>query len=224
MRLPLIYSDTETITIFSFILIYLIIDLIGISQEAYQAAVRDGKELDWQCAVCSRPDPYADPSSYLESQALEPSFVEPDAESTRIDYEESSLHDPTPAETTSTFAVTYQIVENSSKRGQPKLKLVRHPFTQLLTINAFVRKDDHAKQVFAGVRPHVWQKEEGLSCSKYSVIYSVCILIDYFYCTSETNFMGSFQGLGEITLIFQVQKITKDLLFFFSIVGPEKCA
>jgi len=26
-------------------------------------------------------------------------------------------------------------------------KLVRHPFTQLLTINAFVRKDDHAKQV-----------------------------------------------------------------------------
>jgi len=71
--------------------------------------------------VCSRPDPYADPSSYLESQALEPSFVEPDAESTRIDYEESSLHDPTPAETTSTFVVTYQIVENSSKRGQPKL-------------------------------------------------------------------------------------------------------
>ena len=26
-------------------------------------------------------------------------------------------------------------------------KLVRHPFTQLLTIIAFVRKDDHAKQV-----------------------------------------------------------------------------
>ena len=26
-------------------------------------------------------------------------------------------------------------------------KLCRHPFTQLMTINAFVRKDDHAKQV-----------------------------------------------------------------------------
>jgi hypothetical protein len=26
-------------------------------------------------------------------------------------------------------------------------KLVRHPFTQLLTINAFVRSGDHAKQV-----------------------------------------------------------------------------
>ena len=26
-------------------------------------------------------------------------------------------------------------------------KLCRHPFTQLMTINAFVRKDDHVKQV-----------------------------------------------------------------------------
>ena len=26
-------------------------------------------------------------------------------------------------------------------------KLVHHPFKQLLTINAFIRKDDHAKQV-----------------------------------------------------------------------------
>ena len=108
-------------------------DLIGISQEAYRAAVRDGKELDWQCAVCSSPDSFADPSTYL-SEAPEPSFVDhedsqPDAESTRLedpeefstDHEESSLHDPTPAETSSTFAVTYEIVENSSKRGWPKL-------------------------------------------------------------------------------------------------------
>ena len=29
-----------------------------------------------------------------------------------------------------------------------KFKLVHHLFTQLLTINAFVCKDDHAKQVF----------------------------------------------------------------------------
>ena len=26
-------------------------------------------------------------------------------------------------------------------------KLCRHPFTQLLTVNAFVKQDDHAKQV-----------------------------------------------------------------------------
>ena len=92
--------------------------------------------------MCSHPDSYADPSSYLESGALELTFVDPeeshpDAESTRIenseesqsdvesqystDDEESSLHDPTPAETSSSFAVTYEIVENSSKRGRPKL-------------------------------------------------------------------------------------------------------
>ncbi|CAH3158963.1 unnamed protein product [Pocillopora meandrina] len=100
------------------------------------------KRNDWQCAVSSHPDSYADPSSYLESGALELTFIDPeeshpDAESTRIenpeesqpyvesqystDHEESSLHDPTPAETSSSFAVTYEIVENSSKRGRPKL-------------------------------------------------------------------------------------------------------
>ncbi|PFX12601.1 hypothetical protein AWC38_SpisGene23408 [Stylophora pistillata] len=85
---------------------------------------------------------YADPSTYLESGAPELTFVDPeesqpDSESTRIDspeesqpdaenqystdHEESSLHDPTPAETSSSFAVTYEIVESSSKRGRPKL-------------------------------------------------------------------------------------------------------
>ena len=93
-------------------------------------------------AQCSHPDSYVDPSSYLESGALELTFIDPevshpDAESTRIenpeesqpdvenqystDHEESSLPDPTPAETLSSFAVTYEIVENSSKRGQPKM-------------------------------------------------------------------------------------------------------
>ena len=101
------------------------------------------KEIDRQCAVCSHPYSYADPSSYLESGALELTFIDPeeshpDVESTRIehpeesqpdvenqystDHEESSLHDPTPAETLSSFAVTYEIVENTSKRGRPKLK------------------------------------------------------------------------------------------------------
>ena len=31
------------------------------------------------------------------------------------------LHDPSPAETSSSFAVTHEIVEKSSKRGRPKL-------------------------------------------------------------------------------------------------------
>ncbi|CAH3038727.1 unnamed protein product [Pocillopora meandrina] len=67
----------------------------GISQEVYRAAVRYGKEIDWQCAVCSHPDSYADPSSYLESGALELTFIDPeeshpDAESTRIENPEES--------------------------------------------------------------------------------------------------------------------------------------
>ena len=89
--------------------------------------------------MCSHPDSYADPSSHLEWEAPELTFVEsqPGAESTRIenpeksqpdagnqystDHEKSSLHDPTPAETSSTFAVKYEVVDNSSKRGRPKL-------------------------------------------------------------------------------------------------------
>ena len=88
------------------------------------------------------PDSYTDPSSYLESGALELTFIDPeeshpDAKITQTenpkesqpdvenqysnDHEESSLHDPTPAETLSSFAVTYEIVENSSKRGRPKM-------------------------------------------------------------------------------------------------------
>ena len=89
---------------------------------------------------CSHPDSYADPSSYLgalELTFIDPEEFHPDAESTRTenpeesqpdvenqcsnDHEESSLHDPTPAETSSSFAVTYEIVENSSKRGRPKM-------------------------------------------------------------------------------------------------------
>jgi len=90
----------------------------------------------------SQLDSYADPSSYLESEAPEISFVDPeeshpDAENTRIkepeefqpdaenqystDHEESALHDPTPADTSSTFDLRYEIVENSSKRAQLKL-------------------------------------------------------------------------------------------------------
>ena len=73
----------------------------------------------------------------VELTFVDPEESHPDAESTQIenpeesqpdvenqystDDEESSLHDPLPAETSSFFAVTYEIVENSSKRGRPKL-------------------------------------------------------------------------------------------------------
>lgn len=74
----------------------------------------------------------ANPSSYLESEAPELTFADPiqsqpDADSTQIENEysvdpiESSLHDPTPGEQPSSFAITYKIAENCSKRGRPKL-------------------------------------------------------------------------------------------------------
>ena len=121
------YPETSTPSKLNFILTQIFFfDLTGISQDVYRAAVRDGKDIDWQCGVCARPSPesYVDPSSYLESEP-ELTFADPDAESTRIEYsvdpEESSLHDPTPAEQSSSFAATYEIVENCSKRGRPKL-------------------------------------------------------------------------------------------------------
>jgi len=47
---------------------------------------------------------------------------QPDAENQySTDHEESALHDPTPADTSSTFDLRYEIVENSSKRAQLKL-------------------------------------------------------------------------------------------------------
>ena len=71
--------------------------------------------------MCSRLDSYADPCSYLESEALEPSFVDPeesqpDAENQySTDYEESSLHDSTPAETTSTSTRSWRTVPKEAK-------------------------------------------------------------------------------------------------------------
>ena len=93
----------------------------------YRAAVRDGNDIEWQCILCEHPN--AD--STMEQQE---DMSLPDAESTRVEdmsntepdpslnsTEESSLQDPAPAEQSSSFTVTYEIVEQSSKRGHPKL-------------------------------------------------------------------------------------------------------
>ena len=114
-RLVFRYPETSTPSELNFILTQIFyFDLIGISQDVYQAAVKDGKDIDWQCGVCARPESYVDPSSYLESEP-ELTFAIPEAESTIIEY--SIDHHPTPAEQSSSFAARYEIVENCSKRG-----------------------------------------------------------------------------------------------------------
>ena len=78
--------------------------------------------------------PDAESTRVEDTSQAEPDLSLPDAESTRIEdmshaephpslpsTEESSLQDPTPAEQSSSFAVRYEIVTQSSKRGRPKL-------------------------------------------------------------------------------------------------------
>ena len=113
------------------------------SEEIYLAAVRYGRG-NWPAVRGVFASGLLRRSFQLPGiRALELTFIapeesHPDVESTRIEnpkesqpdvenqystyHEESSPHDPTPAETLSSFAVTYEIVENTSKRGRPKLK------------------------------------------------------------------------------------------------------
>ena len=93
----------------------------------YRAAVRDGSDIERRCILCEHPDAEST-MELMENVSL------PDTKSTRVEdmfhakpdtwlpsTEESSLQDPTPAEQSSSFAVTYEIVKQSSKRGRPKL-------------------------------------------------------------------------------------------------------
>lgn len=88
----------------------------------YQAAVCDGTDIEWHCVVCEHPDA----ESTMEDVSLH------DTESTRVEdvshtdpshysTEESSLKSPTPTEQSSSFAVTYKIVQQNSRRGRPNL-------------------------------------------------------------------------------------------------------
>lgn len=90
-------------------------------QAAYQAAVQDGGNINWCCAVCTELDAgtYEDSTLCEPEPEPEPEFNEPSLRS-----DEPSLVDPNPADTSSDFSfsdVTYEIMEQCLKEGRPKL-------------------------------------------------------------------------------------------------------
>lgn len=71
------------------------------------------------------------------------------------------------------FATNDQLLHLSKAKTwyiDSTFKLVRHPFKQLLTINAFVRKDDHAKQL-----PLVFVLMSGKKKKEYRKVSSTTI-------------------------------------------------
>ena len=71
------------------------------------------------------------------------------------------------------FATDDQLLHLSKSKTwyiDSTFKLVRHPFKQLLTINAFIRKDDHAKQV-----PLVFVLMSGKKKKEYRKVSSTII-------------------------------------------------
>lgn len=99
----------------------------GITRETYRRAVREGVEIPWKCLFCKDEDPL------------------PIAESTMIDTDvrvKERRH-----LILATKPQLEQLAKVKSWYMDATFKLVRKPFTQLLSINAFVRSGQYAKQV-----------------------------------------------------------------------------
>ena len=96
-----------------------------ISQCDYRYAVQTGAFIDWRCVTClsmslseSTPVAESTPVDFTESMStLHEPLVDPAAD-------ESSILEPLPApveNTNSSFAVTFQILEDCTTKGKPKL-------------------------------------------------------------------------------------------------------
>lgn len=99
----------------------------GFSQCDYRFAVQIGASIDWRCVTClslslsesttSAPIAGSTPVDFTESMS---SLCQPLADPA---VDESSILEPLPAavENDSSFAVTFQILEDSTTKGRPKL-------------------------------------------------------------------------------------------------------
>ena len=116
----------------------------GISQCDYRFAVQTGASIDWRCVTCmslseSMPVAESTPVDFTESMSTLYEPLADPAESTPIDFTESmsTLYEPladpaadessileplpAPAENDSSFALTFQILEDCTTKGTPKL-------------------------------------------------------------------------------------------------------
>ena len=118
-----------------------------ISQCDYRYAVQTGAFIDWRCVTClsmslseSTPVAESTPVDFTESMSIFHEPLDDPAESTPVDFtesmstlheplvdpaaDESSILEPLPApveNTNSSFAVTFQILEDCTTKGKPKL-------------------------------------------------------------------------------------------------------
>lgn len=112
----------------------------GISRQAYRAAVRERSGIEWHCQSCrGASDPKFNDLPVAESTRIDdnPIHTQSNRNSSEVfnnplseesnDWsggnpsDESSLDDPSIHEQDSSFALTYEIVEQSTKRGRKKL-------------------------------------------------------------------------------------------------------
>ena len=103
----------------------------GITQAEYHEAVNNGGSIEWQCSTCDVPLAESTPVLFDCTSASDNLSTLPDDpdQSTVYDpipiedpaLDESSIDDPPTAENVSPALITFQIIEDSSKKGKPKL-------------------------------------------------------------------------------------------------------
>ena len=116
----------------------------GVSQSSYRSAVKTGSSIDWLCSTCVVPqaestpilfsesdlpeadsvaDPAFDESSIADPPAFETGELAPDRDVVDPDLGESSIADPPAAESPmhQSFAVTFEVINDSTTKGKPKL-------------------------------------------------------------------------------------------------------
>ena len=116
----------------------------GVDRATYRQAVRDGQDISWTCPYCKEETPVPTAASSVIHRGI-------------WFFDESSIPEHflrADVETRGGRHVIFATEEQLAKLTEAKrwyvdgtFKLCRPPFSQLFSINAFVRQGDYAKQV-----------------------------------------------------------------------------